>query len=180
MRLFVALPIPARVRATVAAATAGLPKTHGGLRWTRPEGWHLTVAFLGEVDNFRVDEVAGILTSVASGHGPVGLSLGAPGRFGRRVLWVGVDDDPPGTVTDLGDDVQAALAGADLPVKQQPVHAHLTLARAGRAPVRNEVVAAVRVPDGRWVADEVVLWRSRLGGGRPARYEEVASAALEG
>ncbi len=177
MRLFVALPLPAEVRAALAEATAGLRRSEDGLRWTRPEGWHLTVAFLGEVDDHRADEVTAVVTEAAVAHAPVELSLGEAGRFGRRVLWAGVDDAPPGAVAALGADVQAALAAAELPVARRGVHAHLTLARAGRSAVSDATVAAVTVPDGRWVADTVSVWRSHLGRG-PARYEEVASVAL--
>jgi hypothetical protein len=70
------------------------------------------------------------------------------------------------------------LLGGAIPVQEREVHAHLTLARAGKAPVRSGDVAAVEVPPEHWEARVVAVWRSRLGGGKPARYEEVASAVL--
>lgn len=179
MRLFVALPVPDDVREALARVVEPVRRDRGGLRWTRPEGWHLTVAFLGEVDEARVGEVTQVLAAVAAQHAPVVLSLDGPGRFGKRVLWVGVDDVPTGAVAALGAVLQQQLAAAGLPVQQREVHAHLTLARAGRAPVDHDTTTAVEVPDRRWTAAELVLVRSRLGGG-PARYEELASAPLGG
>jgi RNA 2',3'-cyclic 3'-phosphodiesterase len=177
VRLFVALPVPDEVRGAVATAVDPARREGRGLRWTRPEGWHLTVAFLGEVGDDRVGAVSGVVAAVAARHPPLELSLGAAGRFGRRVLWVGVDDEPEGGVEALGTDLQDSLADAGLPVQQRRVHAHLTLARSGRSPVDDRAVAAVEVPAARWRVSELGLWRSHLGGG-PARYEEVASAPL--
>jgi RNA 2',3'-cyclic 3'-phosphodiesterase len=205
-RLFVAVEVPPAVRRWLQpvqeALVAGAPE----LRPTRPDGWHLTLAFLGMVDADRVDEVGGVLREVVRGSGggrdgTVGLSLGAPGRFGSGVVWVGVDDDPWGWLAELGERVQGALAARDLPVTPQPVRPHVTLARGGRGrPVRArhlEVVEAALTeatgawrraggaaraggdPASSWEVDEVQLWRSHLGRG-PARYEVVAAVPLGG
>ena len=50
MRLFVALELPPDVIALVTEATAGSSERHPGVAWTAPDSWHVTLAFLGEVD----------------------------------------------------------------------------------------------------------------------------------
>lgn len=179
MRLFIALPVADDVRAALLSEVASLRDELADLRWTRPEGWHVTLAFLGRVDGHRVDEVAHAVTPAVAGHGPVHLSLGGVGRFGRRVLWCGVEDDPTGVVARMGERVQAAVDQAGLPVDRRPVHPHLTLARAGKAVIDEQVVARLRVPQRSWVADRVVVYESVLGRG-PARYTSVAEVALVG
>ncbi len=174
-RLFVALPIPAHVRALVAAAAAPARDAAPELTWTRPEGWHVTLAFLGEVAGGAVAAVEDRLAAAVAGSAPIVCHLGDPGRFDRRALWLAVEDRPAGAIAELGAQVQRALGDAELPVAPRPVRAHLTLARAPRAGanVDDEVVAAVAPVSVEWEAAEVELVRSHLGDG-PARYEAVA------
>ncbi|GGI06594.1 RNA 2',3'-cyclic phosphodiesterase [Egicoccus halophilus] len=193
MRLFVALPVPSALREAVTRATAPLREGGGqeSVRWTRPEAWHLTLAFLGATPDDRLAEVRAALDRVAAGTASIDLRSADAGRFGRRVLWLGVDDDPPGAVARLGGLVQSSLADAHLPVQRQPVHPHVTLARAGgrrgheRHDVDEALVARVDaaltagVPQPvAWRATALELWSSRLGRG-PARYavEHVARLA---
>jgi len=179
-RRFVALPIPAEIRDRLAAALPHGEDAPDGLRWVRPEGWHVTLAFLGDVEDARVREVVD-----AIGRGvdaiddpPQRLELGESGRFGRKVLWVAVVDEPEGSLRRAADEVRHALADIGLPSDAKPLHAHLTLARAGRSPVGAGAVAACAPPTGtEWRPEAIELWRSRLGDG-PARYETEARIPL--
>jgi 2'-5' RNA ligase len=177
-RLFVALPVPDHIRVLVEAATAPARDSAPELTWTRPGGWHVTLAFLGDVASDQVPDVEGTVGQAvaASDVGPLRCQLGEPDRFDTRVLFLTVEDDPAGGIADLGGSIQAAIEAAGLPVTRKPVHPHLTLARASRrgATVTDAVTAAVAPVTGEWEADEVVLVRSHLGGG-PARYETVSA-----
>ena len=184
MRLFVALEVPDEVRVPLDAAVAPLRAEHDRLRWTPAEQWHITLAFIGDVD-VAVHEVAAALEAAAdSAPGRIGLDLAAAGRFGDRVLWVGVTDEPEGAVADLGVVTQRSLAAAGLPVDDKPVHPHITLARGrrrDRARVRPTLVEAVSSPPMSWSVDEMVLVESvRQGGGRPNRYEARARIGFGG
>jgi RNA 2',3'-cyclic 3'-phosphodiesterase len=182
-RLFVALPVPDHVRALAHAAAAPARDDHPELTWTRPEGWHLTVAFLGDVEVARVDEVEQVVGAAITGAGlaPPSCRLAGADRFDSRALYLAVEDAPAGAIASLGEVVQTALATASLPVRRRPVRPHLTLARASRrgAAVTDEVVAAVAGVDARWEASSVELVRSELGDG-PARYVTVTSWPLGG
>jgi RNA 2',3'-cyclic 3'-phosphodiesterase len=182
-RLFVALPVPPAVRQGLERVQERLRAQAGDLRFTRPEGWHVTLAFLGDVGGERIDEVGRVVDEVASGHGTIPLTLAGPGRFRSKVLWVAVDDEPAGTVALLGERLQLAIAAAGLPVQEQPVRPHLTLARGGRGrPVRDrylddlaQELDAATLPG--WQVEEVQVWRSELGRG-PARYHVVSRTSL--
>jgi len=180
VRLFLALEVPGAVRDAVDAAVGPLRQRYPGLRWTRPDAWHLTVAFLGEVGERVAVSLHGALEPVAgSVGGPIALRVTEPGRFGARVLWLGLSDRPEGTVAGLGERLQAAAADAGIAVDRKQVRPHLTLAR-GRDPdarVTQTVVAACPVVDASWEVGEVLLVRSHLGGG-PARYETLAALPL--
>jgi RNA 2',3'-cyclic 3'-phosphodiesterase len=183
-RLFVALPVPDAVRHGLERVQERVRRRADDLRFTRPEGWHVTLAFLGDVPGGRIDDVARVVDEAAAGHRSIRLTLGAPGRFGNRVLWVAVEDEPAGTAAALGARIQGAIAGAGLPVQEQAVRPHLTLARGGRGrPVRTqhledltEALAGAAFP-GSWVAEEAQVWRSELGRG-PARYHVLSRTPL--
>ncbi|MDQ4131418.1 MAG: RNA 2',3'-cyclic phosphodiesterase [Actinomycetota bacterium] len=184
MRLFVALEVPDEVRGRLDAAVAPVRPRHPKLAWTSAEGWHLTLAFLGEVAA-EPSDIAAVLAPVAADAPAAGirLSLGQAGRFGRRVLWVGVRDEPAGAVAALGAGTQRALAEKDLPVDLKEVKPHLTVARArrGGGEVTASLVAAIPSVQSGWTAREVVLMRSvRLGQRRPNRYEPLRRLPLGG
>ncbi|MDP8970976.1 MAG: RNA 2',3'-cyclic phosphodiesterase [Actinomycetota bacterium] len=174
MRLFTALEVSESVRETLDAAVAPLRARHPGLAWNSRDGWHLTVAFLGEVVA-PLEDIAAVLTPVAAGApATIRLTLTSAGRFGRRVLWVGVRDEPAGAVAALAAAAQQALAEADLPVDVKEVRPHLTVARARRrgGDVSAPLVAAMPRVEGGWTARELVLMSSTPGGyRRPSRYE---------
>jgi RNA 2',3'-cyclic 3'-phosphodiesterase len=175
VRLFVALAVPDEVRALVDGALAPLRRRHPRLRWTRPESWHVTCAFLGEVADDRREEVVSVVRTAVGASGPArSLALGEPGTFGGRTAWLRVVDEPAGRVVALGERLQTALAGAELPVETREVHPHLTVARTrGRARLPDGLVAELPRPDARWVPERVTLWRSHIGADG-ARHEALA------
>jgi 2'-5' RNA ligase len=158
-RLFVAVWPPDEVLDRVGA----LPRPDvAGLRWTRREQWHVTLRFLGHVDD--ATEVVRVLTALEAS--PAEAVAGpAVGRFGRRVLHV-----PVGGLERLAAAVVAATAGLGRPPEDRPIAGPLTQARvAGRA--RVDLAPLVGAPvAGRWAAEEVCLVASRLSPAG-ARYE---------
>lgn len=179
VRCFVALPVPAHVRAVVSAATAPACEVGTSLTWTRPEGWHVTLAFLGDVADAELDRVGAVIAEVAAAADPMTCEVGEVGQFGRRALWLGMDDDPAGAIAQLGADLQGALAAAGLPVEQRAVRPHLTLARASRRAGDLEAAAGAVAPvRAGWEADAVELVRSEIGDG-PARYTAIGSWRLD-
>ncbi len=95
MRLFAAvLPPPERLDelGQVVDRLQRLPGA-GGVRWTSRPGWHLTLAFMGEVEEAVVPELRVRLGRAASRTAPFSLRLHGGGHFGRRALWAGVAGD---------------------------------------------------------------------------------------
>ena len=177
LRLFVALDAPSAVVQDLADVVREVSTDRPWLRWVPPERWHLTLAFLGQVDRGRVDELSTRLARSAARYNPLALQLAGAGRFGSRVLWVGVR----GAVADVGrlaDSVAAGSRRAGIAVEDRPYRPHLTVAR-GRDPrtdLRPAVAALADYAGPQWTAAEVHLVRSHLG---PAvRYERLATFGL--
>jgi 2'-5' RNA ligase len=182
VRLFVALTPPGEVVEELSAITVALRELTPDLRWTRPEQWHVTLAFLGEVGEHIVDELARRLNRAAARHPPLSLSFGGGGRFGHQVLWTRVQGDRDGLCR-LADSVRAAARRSRLPMEQRPYRPHLTLARAAVATDLRPLVERLASWQGLpWVATRLSLVRSRLGAGSggSALHEPIAGWPLLG
>ena len=152
----------------------------GGFRWTVPEQWHLTLAFLSDVPDRSLDDLVERLARAARKRRPMRATIAGGGAFpnvGRaRVLWAGLELDDPEELRRLSVGCRAAASKAGIEVAGERFKPHVTLARMGR-PV--EATSWVRVLDAyrgpAWDLDEITLIASHLGEGprkRP-RYEVV-------
>lgn len=182
-RCFVAAPIDDVIRSALSASVAVWRREPpaDALRWADPDGWHLTLAFLGAVDSAGVAAIAEIVGETAAAYRRMEIATARLGAFPRpgsaRVLYHGVADRD-GALATLADGLATAL---DLP-QGEPYRAHVTLARARRRPVdlRGWIEnASASAPEGHMAVESVQLIRSRLGMG-PARYETLATFALGG
>lgn len=182
MRLFVALTPPDEVTETLRVTTAALRELAPKLRWTRPEQWHVTLVFLGEVDDGLVGELSRRLERAATRHPPLSLSLGGGGRFGNRVLWTQVQGDRD-NLRRLAGSAAAAARRSRLPVEDRPYRPHVTLARAaGQADLRPLVQRLACWEGPPWVAGQLRLVRSHLGAAPDgsALHEPIAGWPLTG
>lgn len=163
MRLFVALTPPVEAVEELRSAMAELAGLGSGLRWTRPEQWHVTLVFLGEVGDDTASALTRRLSRVASRHSPLSLAFGGGGRFGHRVLWTAVQGDRDG-LRRLADSAAAAARRSRLQVECRRYRPHLTLARAGSGTDLRPLVTRLAPWQGSaWVAQALHLVRSRLG-----------------
>lgn len=168
-RLFVAVWPPDEVLDRVGALDR---PAVDGVRWTSREQWHVTLRFLGAVDD--VDAVVAALGPLAGSPAPVARLGPATGRFGHRVLHVPVAGLEP-----LAGMVMAATASLGQPPEDRPFAGHLTLARVRpRARVDLRPLAGVAIA-GEWTVDAVCLVESRLSPAG-ARYEVRERVGLGG
>jgi 2'-5' RNA ligase len=184
MRLFVAIALPHEAASELDEVVAPLRPARPDLRWTGRDAWHLTLAFLGEVDESVTTGLAVRLERAARRHPCLSLSLAGAGAFPganrARVLWTGIQGDRRG----LGLLAASAGAGAQragaLPANSgRGYQPHLTLARC-RAPAdMNSLVETLAAFAGMpWVAREIHLIHSRLG--ENPRYEVIGTWPLRG
>jgi 2'-5' RNA ligase len=181
LRLFVAVWPPAHAVRELADVVDHLRALTPGLRWVRPDAWHLTLAFLGQVDPARRAELERRLARAAGRHPAATLRLRGGGRFGNRVLYTRLDGDV-GALRLLAASVGAAARRTGLDVEQRDYRAHLTLARSGGDDLRPAVAALADFEGTFWSAEQIQLIRSRLGAGpnRSAGYEALATWPLSG
>lgn len=179
LRLFVALRPPVAIRERLLGLMGGI----AGARWQDDEQLHLTLRFVGEVDERTAEDLAAALAQV---HAPVPrVALAGVGRFGdaRRAtaLWAGVA--PHDGLARLHRKVDQACGRAGLPSERRAYLPHVTLARlprsAGADPaVDRWLVAAAGLASAPFDMGWLILYESRFGRDG-ARYEPLARWPLE-
>lgn len=130
MRLFIALDIPDDLKRTLGNLKADVP----GLRWVPPGQIHLTLAFLGEVEE---PALAGLAEAVANINlpafdlHPVGIGC-FPDQRRPRVVWLGVQPEPG--LMNLAAAVRTTAQSCGIPLEERRFSPHITLARLKQPP----------------------------------------------
>jgi 2'-5' RNA ligase len=177
MRTFVAIDLPEQLHAALAQAQQAFRKAAPEARWTRPEGIHLTLKFLGEVSEAQVKEVVEALGQIGSFE-PFSVEVRGFGFFPQvrrpRVFWVGVEAPP--ALGELAARVEGEMEKIRFPREQRAFTPHLTLARfeVPRPQPALEAALAQHAPAslGRFEASEFFLFESKLSP-QGAQYRKV-------
>jgi 2'-5' RNA ligase len=181
------------VRADFAGVVAGLhvgrPREQGrSVRLAPPENWHVTLAFLGEVPDEKVDDVRRVVDRAVE-RWRAGRNPGAPevqitggGTFGRNrftTLWAGLRGDVDGLAR-VAEALRGELRAARLPYDNKQFRPHLTIARPGDRITADELAADLAALDAYqgppWTVDGIRVMRSQLGP-RPV-YDTMHEASL--
>ena len=130
MRAFIAIDLPESIRAALRRKQASFRSVAANARWTRPEGIHLTLKFLGEISDAKVSEVS---TSLKNLDRFESFTVGVRGfgffPDGRRpkVFWAGVE--APAILGQLAEQVEEAMRRIHFAREERAFRPHLTLAR---------------------------------------------------
>ena len=180
MRLFVAVDLPATVKDELQRAVEELRPSLPAARWMPRDNLHLTVSFLGEVGDERVDGIVAGLRDGLDGTAPFPARQAGSGAFPSarraRVLWAGLEaaEDRLASVANA---CIRALEPLGFAAESRPWTAHVTVARL-RQPCDVSRVLPLTLEPVAFPIEAVTLFRSRLG--RPApRYEAVAVVPFE-
>jgi 2'-5' RNA ligase len=180
MRLFVALEVPEPVRREVARRVAGLRDRLPRARWVDTSIIHLTLLFLGQVEEAKVEGLTDALRAAFARHEAMELRLSGGGTFPprrpARVAWIGLQ--APAELAALqADATAAAVAAIGFTPEERPFNPHVTLARCEPNWPRDaaeKFAAAFPGAIGQpWVADHGVLFESKLSPRGPS-YRPVA------
>ena len=157
LRAFIAIPLSQEARLQLSDTIRSLEsEIPSAVRWVDPEGIHLTLKFLGDIDPALVEDVLQAMEQAASGSLPFQLHLNGLGVFPNerrpRVLWAGLGGDLD-ALGALQEKLEAAMCGLNFPRERRAFSPHLTLGR-----VRDGVSAVARQRAG-----AVMSWASLHG-----------------
>lgn len=183
MRLFIGIPIPDEyIRVIGQIQTRWKSRLISKVSWVRPELAHVTLKFLGEVDEEKIPAIFQAMREAARGSFEVQGGAGGffPSRGAPRVIWVGLRQGREECAAYF-EKLDEGLARAGFPAESKPFAAHLTVARV-KAAMRSDDWSGLLVDLKRdWPAfmvSHVVLWQSILKSSGP-EYRRVAEVGLE-
>jgi 2'-5' RNA ligase len=172
LRLFVALELPIEVRERLRAVMGGV---HGA-RWQTDQQLHMTLRFIGEVDEAKAEDIDSALRAIS--FSPFQVSLHGAGLFGTmhkpRMLWAGAAPEAP--LAHLSQKIETALVRIGLPAETRKFTPHITLARfkgpSGR--VERFLADHDQLWSPPWTVERFTLFRSHLAHSG-AIYEPLAA-----
>ncbi len=186
MRLFVAIDISPQVRDRIKQVQRQLQKECNlpdrAVKWVRPEQIHLTLKFMGEVDDRDVTSVCDVVTRTAAEFGPFEFKVKGLGVFGRpaRVVWAGISRCE--SLLALQAKLDRELTRLGGPIENRPFAGHLTLCRVKNTSAGRVLADAVAGYGdelfGTVAAPEVIVYHSQLTSDGPV-YTAASRAALK-
>jgi len=179
MRLFIALPVPEQIQERIVLESAELRGRYPDLKWVRQDALHLTLIFLGELEESRLEAITRAMEEAASEVAPFDLELRGLGAFPQRgaprVLFIplarGVE-----RARGLHRKLKGALGGIGTKDRKR-FAPHLTLARVKGKPEFPDPEKEGNELRFSFAADRIHLYRSHLDS-RGARYELLREAKL--
>jgi len=170
IRTFLAIELPPGIKYLIEGIKERLMSELKGIRWTRPEGMHLTLKFFGDVFQDDVDRISEVVERNVRDIAPMGLNVGSPGAFPSlekpRVLWLGIGGDVQ-RLEVLQAAIERDLEECGFPGEKRTFKPHLTL---GRARSRVRIISGAEALIGgieelgvfRFDARELILFESEL------------------
>ncbi len=186
IRSFVAVSLPVEVRARLEQYGKELKSLGLYGSFPKAESFHLTLKFLGNIPEQKVDAIGAALERAVTGIAPFQLEVRGLGAFpnpsSARVVWIGFEQSEPLSL--LQARVEKALEDLEFPPEDRPFRPHLTLARLKSKENLKALQTYLReaeplVTAGTVPVDEVVLFKSDLRPGG-ARYTRLRAARLQG
>jgi len=168
MRAFIALELSEEIREELSRLQNELKKTDADVKWGDPENIHLTIKFLGNIDEAQIGAVTEALDKIASRTGQFKMSLFKLGAFPDlhriHVVWIGIDEGCSQVET-LARSIEDELCKAGFPGENRAFRAHLTLGRVKTA--RNKIrltdkISALEVRPISCPIDHITLFQSTL------------------
>lgn len=164
MRLFVGLEVSEAVKETLERLTLRLRTKDDGLRWSTPDQWHVTLVFLGEVEDAARAALVRELKSVR--RPALTLRMGRLGVFERSgILYAEVEVTQE--LLQLYEAVAAVVRRSGVEIEERPYRAHITLARAKNREGKKAIGRLRRAAEQQrlrasWRAEEFLLYESQL------------------
>ncbi len=176
IRLFTALSLPQDVRVRLGLLAGGIR----GARWVAEDSFHITLRFIGNVAENRLDDIVESLRDV--GNPALSIQLSGAGHFGGkkpRAVWIGVRKSE--ALMALHDKIDRRLVSCGLQPDGRKYAPHVTIARLGnpsRADVQSWIEHNGTFGTPPFTASSFILYQSHLGKSGPV-YAPVSEFSLE-
>lgn len=162
IRTFIALELPQEIKAYLGEAISLLRQKNRGVKWVQPEGLHITLKFLGNIDEGLVPSLSGELDVLAAAFPAAHVSLTRLGAFPDmkrpRVVWAGLEGDT-GILVDIAAKTDLMCTSFGMDPEKRPFQAHITI---GRLKIPTVVDLAQEFGKKDFVIKNLMLYKSEL------------------
>ena len=159
IRTFVAVDLGKAIRDRAVALQHALARTGTEVKWVEPENLHLTLLFLGEVEDREIPQVCRIISEETGKHAPFPLSVESVGCFPNprrpRIVWVGVGEGTQPLCT-LHDKLEVPLQDLGYRREERRYTPHVTLGRVKGDRPADKLAAALAKQAG-WKGGETTV-----------------------
>jgi RNA 2',3'-cyclic 3'-phosphodiesterase len=182
VRLFVAIGLPESWKQILAEPAEKIGWLGRGVKWVEPRGMHLTLRFLGEVEDRQLSELQDRLHRAAHAAQPFSMRIHGTGTFPNpkrpRIYWAGLEAGP--ALMDLQARIEDEMQTMGFEAEEQRFHPHLTLARI-KDPIgkqrMTDALLSYRLESEPITVHQILLMRSHLSS-EGAHYEPIQIHAL--
>lgn len=184
IRSFIAIEVPQGIKKGISEIQERLKRIGADVSWTRPEGIHLTLKFLGEVEEERLAKIQKAIKEASKGFSPFVIEFGGIGVFPNlkapRVIWVGIKESEK--LNSLQDAIESETERLRFKREARAFTPHLTLGRVRSSRNRDALIRAMeefeKIELGSLNVEDVSLMRSEL---RPkgAIYTQIGKVLLK-
>ena len=169
IRAFIAFELPPEVKTYLGEVISGLRRNRAPVRWVNPEGLHVTLKFLGDIEEKIIPSLSRQLNDIAASYMQLQVSFSNLGAFPDvrrpRVIWAGLRGDTA-MMTEIAGKIDRMCMSFGMEKEKRPFRAHITI---GRLKVPSMVDLAQELRDTGFTIQNVILYQSELSS-QGARY----------
>jgi 2'-5' RNA ligase len=132
MRAFIAIELPREIKDSLVQLQDKLKSSSADVKWVEPNNIHLTLKFLGEIEDERLGRINSILENIAENKIPFHASISSIGAFPRisspRVIWAGIDEGDKET-KEIVKILEERIEKLGIPKEDRAFSSHITIGR---------------------------------------------------
>ena len=187
MRTFIAIELPNEIKDFLGSLQNELKSSGADVKWVEPKNIHLTLKFLGDIDDKQLDKITRIMDEVAGENVKFQVSISSLGGFPKidylRVIWVGADKGAE-EVAKIAGELEKRIAKLGIPKEDRPFSSHITIGRTRSSLNREKLVESLKDKidlGGKkfdFYVTRITLFKSTLSPKGPA-YEALKEASLK-
>jgi len=140
MRTFIAIELPAEIKDYLSRLQEELKAAQADVKWVEPKNIHLTLKFLGEIDDKKSDKITKIIEDTCVEKNKFQARISSLGAFPKtdspRIIWVDIDMGDK-EVKQIAKELEQNLAKISIPKENRPFSSHITIGRI-RTPLNRE------------------------------------------
>ncbi len=132
MRTFIAIALPDNIKKVLSTLQEELKKSGADVKWVEVHNIHLTLKFLGEIDEKKLQKIEQIIEEIAKTEDSFLIRISSLGTFPKisfpRVIWVGIDKGDKET-KEITQGLEEKIAKIGIPKEKRPFSSHITIGR---------------------------------------------------